>query len=456
MSMLAETLTPSIVEVGKIKIGELGPPRPKANGSGTWRPPVKLDHFKITTLHRGEDGQLQVDEPLMASLESFADKKDKKLRALPIMFPSNDLDDIMQSTHVWYVGKSLGARREGKKVTFYFDPLTGQKLDSPRVGAWEDAFLTATDPCDRSKKRKLFKRFTTLNVMIAAGLARWGGLYKFRSCGEISARQLYSSLLVLQRSAHGVLRGPIFRMVVRPMQVSPEGAVTTVHVVHVEYQSMDANQLLEAAKSQAALEAASAVAIAESNRQLKQLLAAAVDDVPDEEEAYEPLEFGKPVVRQVVEGEVVDEPQPAPPVTKEEFAALLVAKGWNWPRAIDAINRNWKSNLPHASKWAEVPAEYLSDFAAWLRTEPEITKAEPQPAAAEKPEDVIAECEKLAVEVAGSWEPVRIEYGENFQFTRAKDLTPENAIKLRDALRLNLKVKHEAEANAKSGTTTAA
>jgi len=449
MSALAETLTPSIVEVGKLKIGELGPPRPKASGNGTWRPPVKLDHFKITTLHRDQDGQLQVDEPLMASLAPFADKRDGKLRAIPIMFPSNDLDDIMQSTHVWYVGKKLAGRREGKKVTFYYDPTTGAELKEPLVGAWNDSFLDQVDPADRQKKRKLFKRFTTLNVMVAGGMARWGGLYKFRTCGEISARQLYGSLLVLQKAAAGVLRGPIFRMVVRPMQVSPEGATTTVHVVHVEYVSQDAKELLRQAQEQAALEAATTESIERANRQLKQLLAAAVDEPPDADEEFEPLVFDKPGPR-MVEGELPEEEyKPAPPVTNEEMKQLLKCKGWTWARAIGAINKNWKTELAKNVKWADVPALHLNDFAAYLRTQPDVASGPP------KPEEVLAEVEQLVKTLGGSWEPVVKEFGEELRFAAAKDLTPDNAITLRDRLRQYAAAKAEADRN-KAGASTAA
>lgn len=444
MSALAETLTPSVVEVGKIKIGCLGPPRQTSDGR-SWRPPVKLDHFVITTLYRDDSGQLIVDQPLMDSLAPYADKRDGKLRSIPIMFPSNAIDDIMQSTHVWYVGKKCGARRAGKQVTFFFDPTTGLPLAEPKTGSWTDAYLDALDPTDKRKQRKLFKRFTTLNVMLGAGLARWGGLYKFRSCGEISARQLYGSLLVLRRAAAGVLRGPIFRLVVRPMDVSPDGISTKVHVVHCEYVSNDPSQLLQQARTVAELEAATATAVAESDRQYKHLLAAAVDEVPDDDEVLD-LAFAAKPAGEKAEGEVgTEEMQPAPAIGREDFAALIKQKGWLWAKVTIALNRNWKTDYKPDATWSQVDPTHLNDFAAWLRTKPDA-KADPETKAAAP--DLHAEVERLAVAVAGSWENVRKEYAEALGFTgsRVKDLSPDQAAKLRDQLMKDLAAKQQAAA----------
>ena len=48
--MMIVNRTPTLPERGKIKIGQHGAER--QGKSGTYRLPVKLDHFVVTTLHR--------------------------------------------------------------------------------------------------------------------------------------------------------------------------------------------------------------------------------------------------------------------------------------------------------------------------------------------------------------------------------------------------------------------
>lgn len=50
-------------ELGKIKIGGLGPERTSSSGK-KFRPPQKYDHFVVTTRHRGADGNLVRDQDI--------------------------------------------------------------------------------------------------------------------------------------------------------------------------------------------------------------------------------------------------------------------------------------------------------------------------------------------------------------------------------------------------------
>ena len=49
--MLSDLIKPRLPELGKIKIGGLGQER-QARSGGTYRQPVKDDHFTIKNLHR--------------------------------------------------------------------------------------------------------------------------------------------------------------------------------------------------------------------------------------------------------------------------------------------------------------------------------------------------------------------------------------------------------------------
>ena len=274
---LADILDVTPVEVGKIKIGR-GVASQGQNGA--YRRPEKLDHFWISTLHRDErTGDLMPDAPLMKSLREFADK-DGKLRAIPVMFGDDDVNQVMTSHYVWYVGRRLAARSDGQEVTFWADPSTGKFLAQPETRRWDKRYLDQLDPTDKQKKRKLFKLYSTLNVMIASGAARYGGYYRLRTTSEISSRQLYGSIVHLQKLTCGVLRGLVFRLVVRPMQVNPNGQAATVYVVHVEYVSSDLKSLQTAARLQLEADNANLTAL-KANREAYRALVAHTPEPDD-------------------------------------------------------------------------------------------------------------------------------------------------------------------------------
>ena len=83
---------------------------------GTYRLPRKDDHFTVTTLHRDKDGALIPDKALMAELAQYADP-DGKIRQLPVCLLSDDLEDVIQTAWVWYVGKKVAARSDGVTLT---------------------------------------------------------------------------------------------------------------------------------------------------------------------------------------------------------------------------------------------------------------------------------------------------------------------------------------------------
>ena len=90
-------IRPALAEGGKIKIGGLGEPRQSKKG-GTYRLPVKLDHFLITKTNRVSDdpnADLEPDTELMAALPA---DRDGKLRAIPIILHSDEIDEVFPST----------------------------------------------------------------------------------------------------------------------------------------------------------------------------------------------------------------------------------------------------------------------------------------------------------------------------------------------------------------------
>src|SRR5262245_10037567 len=100
-----------LAEGGKIKIGGLGPERQKQSGQGTWRPPVKLDHFLVTKTTRDDEGDLALDDALM---EALAKDADGKVRAIPIVLHSDALDEVFPTSYALYAGRKLFCSGDGE------------------------------------------------------------------------------------------------------------------------------------------------------------------------------------------------------------------------------------------------------------------------------------------------------------------------------------------------------
>jgi hypothetical protein len=118
----------------------------------------------------------------------------------------------------------------------------------------------------------LFKLHSVFNCVIAAQEARWGGVYRFRTTSIISFRQLHGSLVHLSQLTGGILIGMPLTLVVHPIQVSPEGKPTTVHVVHVELRGGDMVELQRQALSYSEYRLKFADQIQSTTRQYRKLL----------------------------------------------------------------------------------------------------------------------------------------------------------------------------------------
>lgn len=282
---LAKMLKPRVCELGKIKIGGLGDERTSRSGS-TYRVPEKYDHFVVTTLHRDASGRLVEDAALMKSLAGFADP-DGALRSLPVALLSNDVEEILQAAYLWYDGKKLAAKSDGETLTKYADLNTGRWLDRPEVLPWKPEYADLKD----AKGNPRFKVHCTMNVVVASPEARWGGFYKFRTTSRITADQLYGSLIQLRQLTGGILRGLPLRMVVRPLQVSPNGQPTTVYIVHVELSGSDVSAIQKRALEIAQFEVANAKQLHAAQEEYRQILRGPDEFTDEDEEADVAQEF---------------------------------------------------------------------------------------------------------------------------------------------------------------------
>ncbi len=280
----------SLVELGKIKIGGKSSQNRTSSSGGSWRAPVKYDHFVLTTMNRDAAGDLIEDKALMDQLKGKYGDGDGKLRRIPIRLLSDDIDDVIQSAFVWYGGKTVGARSDGTRVLWNNNPKDGTKYNPPYEDDWKPEMLDWKN----SKGVKLFKPHTNFSCVIAAEEARWGGVYKFRTTSIISLRQLHGSLLHLSQLTGGILVGMPLMLCVRPMQVAPEGKATTVHVVHVELRGGDLMQLQEKALQMAQFRLQFKEKVQQTTRQYRRLLTGpgmeSDDEAKDIAEEFEPTE----------------------------------------------------------------------------------------------------------------------------------------------------------------------
>ena len=264
---IEDILTPTIVEVGAIRIGTLGEERKARGGNSTYRLPQKLDHFIVTTKYRDKNKILVQDAAVMESLRANHADPDGEIRKIPIALLSDDISDSLHASYVCYKGKQCLARSDGKELIVYGDFTTGNMFSEPKIQPWTKELEEK-----EFKGKRVFKPHSTFDVVIALAESRFGGVYKFRSGSRISGEQLYGSLCHISALTGGVLVGMPLNLVVRPLQVNPEGiGPTTVHVVHVELHGADLQTLQEKALKIAEFQKDHRIQIGSMRKQMRTL-----------------------------------------------------------------------------------------------------------------------------------------------------------------------------------------
>lgn len=228
-------LHPQIAQLGRIKIGWLGAEQKSSRGK-QFRPPKKLDYFLITTNDRDASGSLIVDDEAMSELKAggFA-SPDGKLRRVPIALLSDDPGEVFTAQWARYDGKRRTDSCDGEEhITYYRGEA---KLEQP-----------LSNDCDgREHLVAGWKLHALFRCVLACGAARFGGFYTFRTTSKISVEQLWGGLLHISQLTGGVLAGIPLQLVVRPIQVTPEGRPTTVYCVHLELRATDLGAVQEQA-----------------------------------------------------------------------------------------------------------------------------------------------------------------------------------------------------------------
>jgi hypothetical protein len=272
-------LEPSLAQAGRIKIGGLGEERPKKSGDGTYRLPVKYEHFLLVTDERDENGDLKVDTELMDELSS----EGEALTAIPICLHSDEIDEVFTTTYAWYHGRKQACRGDGKNATQW--AFKGnQRLDECRE---------IPCPCDKLGAKNGCKPHGTLHCSIMAPeQAVAGAVHRWRTTSIISIQQMIGSLLHIKNTC-GVLQGLPLWLVLKPVKVRDQ--TTTVYCCHVELRAKDINTVQQQALEMARMRNALSGELEQTRVRYKAMLEAPEDEgaiadefQPHEEEEEEP------------------------------------------------------------------------------------------------------------------------------------------------------------------------
>lgn len=209
-------LNPALIGLGNIKIGMKGAARQSKSG-GSYQMPVKLDHFIVTTMERGSDGNFIRDSEIMATLGDNP-------KEIPVTLIYDDVELNFPTRYAMYEGKSLKCTGDGQQAR------------------WSDQEGTrmVCCPCPRQSPGYMGKdkcKLTGTLSVIISGADVVGGAWKFRTTSYNSVVGLLSSMAMIKRISGGVLAGiPLVLKVSPKAVIDPVGGKQqTIYVVSLAY-----------------------------------------------------------------------------------------------------------------------------------------------------------------------------------------------------------------------------
>lgn len=336
-SPLIRNFVPGLTEIGKIKIGKKGEERPKSGG-GTWQLPVKLDHFVVTTLERGKDGNFIRDEEIHKMIGD-------KPRTIPIRLMFNSIELNFQSRYSCYNGKNVACSGDGEFAYEMQADGTRKQVRCP-CGKQEPSYKGTKDKC---------KMNGCLSCIID-GANRVGGVWKFRTTGYHSTVGITSSLLMLSTLTGGILCNLPLDMTVMPkVGTDPDGRSVTVYVVGIVFRGT-MQSLQEESLKIATHNAAHQYRIAHAEEQARKLISAdaeLIDQAGDITEEFYPEEQTAPALAAPQE-----QPAPAPAVEQKPEPAPAVQEPA--PAAAPKQRKSKAAPAPAPAPEPEPPAPQIN------------------------------------------------------------------------------------------------
>jgi hypothetical protein len=287
LSTIIKNLIPGLTEKGKIKIGRKGEARQKADRTGTYQLPQKLDHFLVTTLERGQDNNFVIDKEVHSIIG-------ENPKSIPVKLLFDDIALNFNCRYTCYVGKTLFCSGDGENALRQ-NPGSPERLEVQCPCNRQDPTYTGKDKC---------KINGTLSVMID-GVNSVGGIHKFRTTGYNSTVGILSSLTLIRSLTGGFLAGLPLRMTIQPkVCTNPvDGGSQTVYVVGIEFVgSMDElyDKTLKLAQKNADFRARM-IGVEDEVKKLISVDAGLIDEAGDIQEEFYLEEQDKPTLTLVTE-----------------------------------------------------------------------------------------------------------------------------------------------------------
>ena len=246
--------------------------------------PKQLDHFLVTTNARDENDNLVVDGFVMKQLhDAHLADPDGKIRRIPVLVHSDDIEEVFPTTLLAYKGKGLACRGDGEKAERW-TVERGARIGASKPVSCPCPWLTNEPKGDDP----ICKGHGALRVSIALPTTiTLGSIYEYRTTSVISIPKISGALMHVQ-SEIGTLVGTPMWLVLRPELVTPKGqAQKTVYSSFLELRGSDLIQLQQAAVAR--VQAAQSVQRIAGRRELLGLPAPSEES--DEEAAAIAAEF---------------------------------------------------------------------------------------------------------------------------------------------------------------------
>lgn len=217
-----KNLMPSPAIVGRIKIGGLGELRTSARGK-EWRPPVKYDHFVVTTTQRDEkSGNFIADAEIMQKLG-------EKPRELDVMVLDDDIEEVFLTSFGLYAGKTCACRGDGetaeRRETLYKlagpedrpgplvpEPEQAKLRERMTKGDWGNWIATVCPPdicryfTERDASKPRCRAIGRLYVVLPYR-PQLGGVWLFTTSSLEMIRSITYTLEEIRTRTNGILAG---------------------------------------------------------------------------------------------------------------------------------------------------------------------------------------------------------------------------------------------------------
>jgi hypothetical protein len=238
-------LRPRLAEVGKIKIGGHGEER-KKSGGGTFRLPIRYDHFVVTTTEKDKKtDNFIVNDALMAKLDPRENWKDGQQYPQPkeikvaLLFDSIDMN--FMTSFAYYKGRRCICRGDGETAQREFDgagkPKHFKIIDN-EDGKTQDGerheVICNTELCpdfQEDKDGKTNCKPSGILSCIIPESGELGGVYRFRTHSWNSISNILGSLEFIQSLTSGILQGLPMKLQFLKKATQDHGNVSVVNIV---------------------------------------------------------------------------------------------------------------------------------------------------------------------------------------------------------------------------------